>query len=92
MKRVNKIVDRIVFALVSRRLARFRRRGDPADTFADALIAALTGEMARRNRLIDGWEAERRRADAAAMRGERIAYAIEQFKSFESENSGLKLQ
>lgn len=50
------VIDRILLWLVARRLARFRPGG--ADAFADGLLGALSAEMARRNRLYVGWDAQ----------------------------------
>jgi hypothetical protein len=86
MKRVNRIFDYIMLALVSRRLARCWRRGDPADKFADALISGLTAEMARRNRLFDRSDEESKCAATAALEGERLQTARQRFEEFGSVN------
>jgi hypothetical protein len=49
------VIDAILLA-VRWRLARFRPGG--ADAFADGLLGALSAEMARRNRLYVGWDAQ----------------------------------
>ena len=55
------VIDAILLA-VRWRLARFRPGG--ADAFADGLLGALSAEMARRNRLYVGWDAQLRDREA----------------------------
>jgi hypothetical protein len=92
MKTVGKMLDSVLLALVSRRLARFTRRSDFADRFADGLMAALSAEMERRNRLLAGWDAERTEAERTAAECARRAAAEKQFQSFEPGENRLRLQ
>ena len=92
MKRIREILDSVLLALVSRRLAGFRKRGDFADRFADCLTAALQAEIERRNRLLAGWDAELEAAKATAAAARRAREAVEKFQSFEPEKDRLRLQ
>ena len=58
------LFDRILLSAVRWRLARFRRLGDGADSFADHVVGLLSQEMERRNRLYTGWDAQVRMRDA----------------------------
>jgi hypothetical protein len=61
MKIIGSLLDRILLALVARRLRQCESRGDSADLFADDITAALQVEMARRGRLLDEDELRRHR-------------------------------
>jgi hypothetical protein len=87
MRIKNRILDSIVLAYIRRRLARFRKRGDIADRFADRLTRVLWAEMQRRDKLLAGWDAD----EHAAAERERRAAAVENFQSFEP-GDGLRLQ
>ncbi len=93
MKRTREILDSVLLALVSRRLAGFRKRGDSADRFSDGLVALLSAEIERRNKLFAGWDAELKAAEAERAERTRRALAAEKFQSFEPEEKhGLRLQ
>ena len=55
------LIDRILTYFVERRLARFATPGDSADRFADGVVVILQAEIARRNAVYEGWDAEARR-------------------------------
>jgi hypothetical protein len=61
MKIIGSLLDRILLALVARRLSQCEDRGDSADRFADAITEALQAELARRNRCLDEDDLRRHR-------------------------------
>jgi hypothetical protein len=85
---MRRIFDWVAVSYIRRRLAAFRKRGDFADKFGDRLVALLAAEIERRNRLIDGWDAENRREASEQARRQAV---IEQFESFKP-SDGLRLQ
>jgi hypothetical protein len=87
-----KILDYILLSAVRWRLARYRRLGDAADRFGDCLVAALSAEIERRNKLLAGWDAERTEAERTAAECAGRAAAEKQFQSFEPGENRLRLQ
>lgn len=55
------ILDKVLLAAVQRRLQLFRSQADSADRFADKVMLLLKVEIARRNRLYDGWDKQRQK-------------------------------
>ena len=72
MRTIGKTVDRILLALVARRLAQCEQRGDSADKFGDAITAALHAELERRNRCLDEAELQAHREKHQKFRSENV--------------------
>ncbi len=90
---LSKGFDCIILFAIRRRLARYRRPRDGGDSFAEGVIAVLSKEIERRNRLLDGWDIEFRQREAAAAERRLRAKAVEQFQQIGSEpDEGLRLQ
>jgi len=77
--------DRALLAVVRRRLARFRKPGDGGDRLADALVQLISGEVERRNRLYEGWDAEARKKRAREAEAEMRQVAFQSFERMSGE-------
>ena len=80
------VIDSVVLWYFRRRLARCRRPGDAVDRFADRVVALLSQEIERRNRLHIGWDAELRARDNVAAERLRRDLALQQFQVLTPKN------